>query len=158
MILHWRKKSYVIYTDKKIKYIRIKSYMILYWCTHSRNHIWFCTWIIYNFVHGRPFSYSLKLLVFSFEPTLYIGSNLNENAYNLREYENGRPCTKSYMIYVQNHIWLRECACQYKIIYDFTRIYLIFFISIKSYMIFFVSVKSYMILYMNDHSCILLNS
>ena len=52
MILHWRKKSY----------------MILYWCTHWSKHIWFCTWIIYDFVHGRPFSYSLKLLAFSFEP------------------------------------------------------------------------------------------
>ena len=84
-----------------------------------------------------------------------VWSGSNENANNLREYENGRSCTKSYMIHVQNHIWLRECVHQYKIIYDFIRIYLIFFVSVKPYMIFSVSVKLYMILYMDDHSYIL---
>ena len=87
-----------------------------------------------------------------------IGSGSNENANNLREYENGRPCTKSNMIHVQNHIWLRNCVHQYKIIYDFICKYLIFLVSIKSYMIFSVNVKSYMILYMSDHSRIFLNS
>ena len=63
-----KKIIYDFILTKKIKYICIKSYIILYWYTHSRNHIWFCTWIIYNFIHRRQFSHSLTLLAFSFEP------------------------------------------------------------------------------------------